>query len=77
MMLPVLTTPLVWASSLIIDFPEDNIPFLKDDQDWRPWGKFLVQEPSFSRNNAPGTDFFQTWQEWAASVYSVMQDEGV
>jgi len=77
MMLPVLTTLPIWAASLIIDFPGDNIPILKDEQSWKIWGDSVVQELSFARNNAPGTDFFNAWQEWATALYSVMQDESV
>ncbi len=69
MMLPINTDLKTWASSLVIDFPVDNIPLYKSDSDWRVWGNFLIQENSFSENHAPGTSMFNDWQEWAMAVF--------
>lgn len=77
MMLPEFTTLPRWAASLVIDFPEDQIPALDDESAWKRWGNVLVQETSFLVNNAPGTDGFKNWKDWAAAVYSVMTDQGI
>lgn len=72
MMLPEFTNLPMWAASLIIDFPDDNIPILTDPDDWKRWGNFLIQEDSFIKNNAPGTDTFDDWQSWAQNVFFTM-----
>jgi hypothetical protein len=58
-----------WAASLIIDFPNDNIPFLLDEKNWKEWGSLLLQESSFNRNDIPKPDGYQEWQPWAHSVF--------
>ena len=64
-----------WAKSLIIDFPNDDIPFLDNEDDWQEWGNFLVQEDSFARNNAPPTQMYQDKWDWAYDIYyAVGQD---
>lgn len=62
----------MWAASLRIDFPEDDIPELLSEKDWKEWGDTLVQCDSFSENNAPGTAFYPDWVQWARDVYFVM-----
>jgi len=74
MMTPVMASLPHWASSLMIDFPDDNIPYLGNEAEWREWGNLLIQEPSFAQNNAPSPNFFQEWRDWAFALYSVMQD---
>lgn len=58
-----------WAASLIIDFPDDNIPLLYNDDRWREWGDLLIQEESFVGNNAPSTLGYTDWKPWAQDVY--------
>ena len=72
MMIPDFTNLSTWASSLIIDFPYDNIPFLIDEENWKDWGNSLVQENSFSENNAPGTESYDNWKSWASTVFFTM-----
>lgn len=61
-----------WAASLIVDFPNDNIPIYKEGMDWKVWGNIVVQENSFSENGAPGTEHFSEPLEWAVAVYRQM-----
>lgn len=61
-----------WASSLVIDFPEDDVPLLYNDAGWKEWGNFLIQCDSFSKNNAPGTFGYTDWREWARGVFNTM-----
>jgi hypothetical protein len=63
---------LLWAASLIVDFPTDNIGILKDESKWREWGNFLVQEVSFANNGAPATHAYSDWQTWAQAVFKCM-----
>jgi hypothetical protein len=72
MMMPTNTDLRTWASSLVIDFPNDNIPFYPGDSDWKTWGNFLIQENSFLANQAPGTSHFSDWKDWALAVYRQM-----
>lgn len=72
MMLPILTDLKTWSSSLIIDFPNDNVPILSDEKKWKLWGNTLIQENSFAENGAPGTEKFDDWQSWAQSVFKQM-----
>jgi hypothetical protein len=37
MMLPKMTTLSTWAASLVVDFPNDNLPFLEQEDKWREW----------------------------------------
>lgn len=72
MILPLHTNLAEWASSLIIDFPNDDIPILEKDTDWQLWGGFLVQEPSFEQAFAPSPYFYDDWRAWAIDVYYTM-----
>jgi hypothetical protein len=69
-----------WAASLVIDFPDDDIPLLDDfDDNWQKWGAALVQCNSFGINNAPSPDLSlnkrkQDWHEWAMMIYLTMID---
>jgi hypothetical protein len=71
-MIPNYTDIEKWAKSLIIDFPNDNIPILSNGDKWRKWGDALVQENSFSANAAPTTKGFEDWQTWAYAVFKSM-----
>jgi len=72
MMLPKFAELGTWAASLVIDFPTDNIPFLKHEKDWKEWGNTLVQETSFSNSGAPGTSLYEEWVHWAEAVFKTM-----
>lgn len=77
MVMPEFMTLSHWAHSLIIDFPNDNIPILFDESKWHEWGDQLVQEESFISNNAPGTNYYNDWKSWADEVYFVMSNTGM
>ena len=74
MMIPLNTTLSTWAASLIVDFPTDNIPILKDEKEWQKWGKLLIQETTFAENGAPGTSNFSEWKPWAQAVFNTMSN---
>jgi hypothetical protein len=63
-----------WANSLLIDFPNDNIPILTSPRNWRNWGSQLVQSTSFSENNAPGPAFEKDFKTYAERLFYVMSN---
>jgi len=62
-----------WASSLNIDFPNDNIPLLYNS-DWKSFGEVLVSCESFISNSAPSPSSYNDVQEWMMDVYLAMDD---
>lgn len=72
MILPIRISLKNWAASLIIDFPDDNIPLLKNEEDWLNWGRFLIQENTFADNGAPDPSDYNDWNLWAIEVYKTM-----
>lgn len=60
-----------WASSLVIDFPTDDIPSVWSG-DWRSFGNALAQCDSFLKAGAPGTFSFNEWKPWAMAVFQTM-----
>lgn len=74
MMIPIKADLKTWASSLIVDFPFDNIPVLTNESDWERWGTLLIESNSFAVNAAPPTRGYSDWQDWAMRVYKVMSN---
>lgn len=72
MVIPTNITLSKWAASLVIDFPDDNVPLLYNEMEWKKWGNFLVEGNSFLSNFAPPTKGFQDWKPWAMAVFSTM-----
>lgn len=63
-----------WADSLLIDFPEDNVPIFQKNNNWKEWGDALIQCNSFQENEAPSPQTFDGWKEWAYAVYFTMNN---
>lgn len=74
MMIPEMTDLSTWSSSLIIDFPTDDIPFLDNEDNWKDWGNRLSQCTTFIQNNSPGTQSYTDWKSWAQRVFFCMND---
>lgn len=74
MMIPEFTNFPEWMASLAVDFPNDSIPIATNEEDWRYLGDQLIQEDSFTDNNAPSTELYPTWKEWAYGVYFSMNN---
>lgn len=68
--LPVGIDVLSWAASLVIDFPQDDIPRLDDPDAWQEWGERLLQSPSFLTAPRPGD--YADWVSWAQRVCAVV-----
>ncbi|HVX00737.1 MAG TPA: hypothetical protein VHA52_09940 [Candidatus Babeliaceae bacterium] len=75
MMIPKYTSLNDWCSSLVIDFPNDNVPELKWE-DWKEFGNDLIQGGSFATNDAPSPDKYDNWEDWAYAIYYVMNNNG-
>ncbi len=63
-----------FAASLIIDYPNDNIPMLTDIKQWKKWGSMVVQESSFTNQGAPGPGLFKTPQAWTQGLFKAMSN---
>lgn len=74
MMQPQFTDFKTWANSLFVDFPTDDIPSLYDENDWKRWGEILIQNTSFSENNAPSPQNYNDSLKWAQDVFYSMNN---
>lgn len=74
MVLPIGIDLNTWACNLFIDFPDDNVPILYDDSQWKEWGDQLVQCTTFAENEAPSTVDYNDWQTWAQALYYTMNN---
>lgn len=72
MMLPTYTSLIIWADSLFIDFPDDNIPLLVNENEWKTWGNQLILQDSFMENSAPPPDTYPDWKAWAQDICEAM-----
>lgn len=61
-----------WAQQLNIDFPNDKIPVLYNEINWKDWSDQVIQCPSFSRVFAPRADQFTNWRDWAFHLYQLL-----
>ena len=66
-----------WAASLVQDFPDDNVPILYNEDDWRSWGDTVCALTRFLEEDCPQPQGFQDWESWADGVYQAMIDIGV
>jgi len=73
-----------WSGALAIDYPDTYIPILEDDTKWKEWGASLVGTGVFARKSVPSPfsiekgvkkESFKDWQEWAKTVYLIMNNE--
>jgi len=65
---------IMWADSISVDFPNDNIPVLTDEKNWKMWGEDLVAAVTFSQNGAPSPAYYEDWFSWAQEVYYTMNN---
>lgn len=61
-----------WANSLVVDFPKENIPLYREDDDWRLFGNVIAELTSFANNGTPGTENFEEPMAWAMAVFKQM-----
>jgi hypothetical protein len=73
MIIPNKYTPYnVFVGSMVIDFPNDNMPLSTNVDDWKKSASLLSQEDSFCKNGAPSPQGFKNKTEWAEAVFYSM-----
>lgn len=74
-----------WAANLIVDYPDEYLPILKDADKWEDWASIVAGTGVFARNDIPAPfsvtegekkQEFKDWQEWAKTVYNLMINSG-
>jgi len=64
-----------WWNALNIDYPQELIPLLANDNDWQQQGKILAGTGVFAQANIPSpSPKEEDWSEWARSVFLVMMN---
>jgi hypothetical protein len=61
-----------FMASLIVDFPEENIPFFRNEKDWELSGSFLSQGNSFAKNGVPIPNGFKNRTDWELAFFQSM-----
>ena len=70
-----------WFDNLIIDYPKENLPILRDPEEWQKIGSIIASTGVFAERGCPSPvkidesgkhENYEDWQEWAKEVYSVM-----
>jgi hypothetical protein len=73
-----------WAAALTVDFPNENIPLLENEEKWQEWGNIVISTGIFAKAGIPApfsvkegkkSINFDKWQEWAKIVYNIMANE--
>ena len=66
------TTFQQFVSSMIVDFPTENIPSENNEENWESWGRNLIQLHSFSKNGAPDPYGFENKIDWYQAIFHSM-----
>lgn len=61
-----------WASTLTQDFPNDTIPIIADESQWRDWGNIVAGSTTFARAGVPRTESFSASLEWTERLYELL-----
>lgn len=73
-----------WAAALIIDFSDENLPILDDEEKWQEWGTVIAGTGIFAKGGVPSpvsiregrkSVSFDKWDEWAKIVYNIMAND--
>jgi hypothetical protein len=73
-----------WAAALIVDFPNENLPTLENEEEWQEWGTKVISTGVFAKGSIPApfsvqegkkATNFEKWQEWAKIVYNIMAND--
>jgi hypothetical protein len=70
------TTFSQFISSMVIDFPYENIPLVTSEENWKSIGSDLVQLATFADNGAPSPYGFEDRTEWEQAVFNSMASFG-
>lgn len=61
-----------FISSVVVDFPFDNVCISTRPDDWKSWASSLIQENSFASNGAPIPNDYENMNQWAQAVFYSM-----
>lgn len=61
-----------FVSSMIIDFPMENIPSETNENNWKIWGSNLAQLSIFEKNGTPDPNGFENRTDWEQAVFNSM-----
>lgn len=70
--LPVQISALAWFAELSRDWPNENIPGLYHETEWRDVAARIVELPTFQAKGAPSPDAFADWSSWATRFVEVV-----
>ena len=60
-----------WNGNLLIYYGQRNIQMAPEDN-WREGAMNIVQSPVFSRYPVPTPETYETWQDWAREVTTIV-----
>lgn len=55
-----------WASQLRDSYPNEQIPIVNKENDWREFFSMLLYNRCFSQYHLPYVDGFSNWRDWAS-----------
>ena len=61
-----------WASTVVIDLPQQFIPEPPHERNWQDWANSVIQLNSFGNQGVPPPDKYAQWQDWAWEFYRAM-----
>lgn len=73
-----------WAACLVIDYPNEYLPLLENEDKWQEWGAAVVNTGIFAKANVPSPfsikegqkkENFTDWREWAKTLYIILTNE--
>jgi hypothetical protein len=56
-----------WAAQLAVNYSEAEVPIVRDEVEWREFGRALLQRPPFNDFPLPDPTTFTDWRDWARS----------
>lgn len=65
-LLPVGIPFTAWANQLRNEYPTQDIPIVRNENDWRQFPNMLKENRAFEGTNFPFSTGFARWQDWAA-----------
>jgi hypothetical protein len=60
-----------WNGEFIVYYGQENIPH-NSEEDWQKTANTIASSPTFSAYPVPTAQGFETWQEWAKEVTTII-----
>lgn len=64
-LLPINIDMVQWTQQLQNEYPDERLPFLLDEKDWRKWVDSVILLNAFSAFAIPSSEMFSDFREWA------------